>query len=253
LYGVYQPASGPPPRGTRAQGVVLCYPGVQEYNTSHPAFRKLSGLLSRAGLHVLRFDYFGTGDSAGEMHEGTPEDWVEDVRTAAAELTDLAGIRVVSLVGYRLGAAIAAVAVSGGLKVEDLVLWDPIVSGRDYISNLEFRDRQENLLLIHPTSRFERGKGEILGYPFSPALRASLEKLDLRKVDTAAAGRLLLVATEERKEYSDLRAALASAREVSYSFVPEDAGTANRGAREEILLVTKVLGAIRDEMAGATT
>jgi hypothetical protein len=40
---------------------------------------------------------------------------------------------------------------------------------------------------------------------------------------------------------------------VSYSFVPEDAGTANRGAREEILLVTKVLGAIRDEMAGATT
>ena len=85
-----------------------------------------------------------------------------------------------------------------------------------------------------------------------PALRASLQKLDLRKVDTAAAGRLVLVATEERKEYADLRGALASAREVSYSFVPEDAGAANRSAREEILLVTKVLGAIRDEMAGAT-
>jgi pimeloyl-ACP methyl ester carboxylesterase len=252
LYGVYQPASGPAPRATRAQGVVLCYPGVQEYNTSHPAFRKLAGLLSRAGLHVLRFDYFGTGDSAGEMHEGTPEDWVEDVRTAVSELKELAGIRLVSLVGYRLGAALAALAVSSGVKVEDLVLWDPVVSGPEYVSVLEFRDRQENLLLIHPTSRFERGKTEILGYPFSPALRASLEKLDLRKVDTSLAQRLVLVATEERKEYSDLRAALASAREVSYSYVPEDAGAANRTAREEILLVTKVLGAIRDEMAGAT-
>ena len=252
LYGVYQPASGPAPRGTRAQGVVLCYPGVQEYNTAHQAFRKLSGLLSRAGLHVLRFDYFGTGDSAGEMHDGTPEEWVEDVRTAAAELTDLAGIRAISLVGYRLGAALAASTVESGLKVEDLVFWDPVVSGEDYIAELEFRDRQENLLLIHPTSRFERGKTEILGYPFSPALRSSLQKLDLRRVDTKDAGRLVLVATEERKEYADLRAALASAREVSYCFVPEDAGAANRSAREEMLLVTKVLGAIRDEMAGAT-
>jgi pimeloyl-ACP methyl ester carboxylesterase len=251
LYGVYHPAVGPRPQSRGAQGVVLCYPGVQEYNVSHSAFRKLSGLLSRAGLHVLRFDYFGTGDSAGEMDEGTPEDWVEDVRTAVAELTDLAGIRLVSLVGYRLGAALATLAVARGLKVEDLVLWDPVVDGRDYVTDLEFRDRQQNLLLIHANSGFLRGKDEILGFPFTPTLRSALGKLDLRKLDTATARRVVVMATEQRKEYSDLHAALASVRGVSYSFVPEDADAQNRGAREEILLVTKILGAIRDEMTGA--
>jgi pimeloyl-ACP methyl ester carboxylesterase len=253
LYGVYHPAQGPQPRGTRTQGVVLCYPGVQEYNVSHSAFRKLSGLLARAGLHVLRFDYYGTGDSAGEMDEGTPEEWVEDVRTAVAELTELAGIRLVSLVGYRLGGALAALAVANGLKVEDLVLWDPVVDGRDYVTDLEFRDRQQNLLLIHATSRFLRGKDEILGFPFTPVLRSALGKLDLRKLSTAAARRVVVMATEQRKEYTDLHTALASVRGVSYSYVPEDADAANRGAREEILLVTKVLGAIRDEMAGAAS
>jgi uncharacterized protein len=253
LYGVYHPATEQQARGTRAQGVVLCYPGVQEYNGAHAAFRKLSGLLSRAGLHVLRFDYFGTGDSAGEMDEGTPEDWVEDVRTAVSELRDLAGIRLVSLAGYRLGASVATLAVAGGLKVEDLVLWDPVVDGRDYVTDLEFRDRQQNLLLIHATSRFSRGKNEILGFPFSPSLRSVLGKLDLRTADTAAARRVVVLATEQRKEYSDLHTALASGRPVSYSFVPEDADATNRGAREEILLVTKVLGAIRDEMTGAVS
>ena len=52
-----------PPAGERARraGVLLCYPGVQEYNISHWAFRKLAGLLARAGFPVLRFDWAGTG------------------------------------------------------------------------------------------------------------------------------------------------------------------------------------------------
>jgi uncharacterized protein len=248
LYGAYHPAVGSAPPGARAQGVVLCYPGVEEYNVSHSAFRKLATLLSRAGLHVLRFDYSGTGDSAGETGASTPEDWVADIRAARAELSDLAGIQSVSLVGFRLGATLAAKAVAGGVPVGDLVLWDPVVVGREYVAELDFRDRQQNILLLHPTSRFAPPKNELLGYPFPWVLRSSLSALDLRGTRLASAGRILLMVTEERPAYTELRFSLASEREVSYDVVREDAEATNRGAREEVLLATKVLAAIRDRM-----
>src|SRR4051812_25231992 len=89
-----------PPAGERARraGVLLCYPGVQEYNISHWAFRKLAGLLARAGFPVLRFDWAGTGDSAGESSGGRVSTWLEDVALAAQELKDSAEVERVSVV-----------------------------------------------------------------------------------------------------------------------------------------------------------
>src|SRR5262245_41582517 len=104
LYGALHEAPGTP-RGT---GVLLCYPGVQEYNVTHWAFRKLAGLLARDGFQVLRFDYSCTGDSQGDVRDGRLEHWVEDIAMAADELKDAGGVRKVSLVGLRLGAMLAA-------------------------------------------------------------------------------------------------------------------------------------------------
>lgn len=250
LYGVYHPASPGAAPGGRSRGVLLCYPGVQEYNVTHAAFRKLATMLARSGLHVLRFDYFGTGDSSGAMGTGSPEEWVTDIRTAAAELSDLCGIPALSIVGFRLGAALAARAVSEGLAVQDLVLWDPVVVGRDYVKELEQKDRLQNLLLMHPTSRFQRMKQELLGYPFPPPLRASLEGIDLRNVSMASAAKIMLMVTEEHLVHAELRLAIARSREVRYEFVRENEEATNRGAREEVFLATKVLTAIRDAMVG---
>ncbi len=62
LFGVYHPAA----EGNAAErAVVLCAPSPQEYMPTHWAYRRLAALLAKAGVHVLRFDYFGMGDSAG--------------------------------------------------------------------------------------------------------------------------------------------------------------------------------------------
>ena len=87
LYGVYHP----PAKGGR-HAVLLCYPGMQEYNSAHWVFRRLATTLAREGHHVLRFDYFGTGDSDGESDLATPQSAVADVLTAARELRDLSRV-----------------------------------------------------------------------------------------------------------------------------------------------------------------
>ena len=71
---------------------------------THWAFRKLAGFLAREGFHVLRFDYYGTGDSAGDYHESNIGQWLADIHEAADELKDRADVRDISVVGLQCGA-----------------------------------------------------------------------------------------------------------------------------------------------------
>jgi pimeloyl-ACP methyl ester carboxylesterase len=107
---------------------------------SHRAFRQLTTLLTRGGYHVLRFDYGGTGDSAGEGEAQTLEQWTDDVSTAIEELRDTAGLDQVTVVGLRLGAALALQAAarggSGGVGVDRLVLWDPVADGERWLAEV---------------------------------------------------------------------------------------------------------------------
>jgi uncharacterized protein len=145
LFGVYHPprkgAGGQGVRGRAFQhGVVLCYPFGVEYMRAHRAFRQLTTLLTRAGVHVLRFDWYGTGDSAGDGRDATVEQWRADLGMAIEELQDTTGIERVSLVGLRLGATLALDGAKGHDDVERVVLWDPVVSGAGYLEEILARE-----------------------------------------------------------------------------------------------------------------
>jgi len=134
LFGLYEPAASS--RG-KPRAAVLCYPWGMEYIYAHRTMRQLSSRLSTAGFHTLRFDYFGTGDSAGEMHQANLEGSRSDVAAAIEALKDIAGTSKVALIGLRVGANIAvSVAANHESEVESLVLWDPIVSGEQYVESL---------------------------------------------------------------------------------------------------------------------
>ena len=97
LFGVYHVPEG----RFRSHGVVLCPPGPQRYMRSHMALRQVAITLSRRGFHVLRFDYYGTGDSSGGMRDGSLSLWAENVRAAAQHLRGLAPVQRVVLLGLR--------------------------------------------------------------------------------------------------------------------------------------------------------
>lgn len=127
LFGVYDV----PARSSSRQGVVICNAVGSEYFNAHRTCRVLARQLAGSGVHVLRFDYLGTGDSTGEVDHLRVADWLKDIETAITELLDLAELRKVDLIGLRAGAALAATAAKKSPKVGRVCLWDPIPSSSD--------------------------------------------------------------------------------------------------------------------------
>ena len=246
LFGVYHPASDAP---ARRAGVVLCYPGPQEYRQAHWAYRRLAALLAERGLHVLRFDYHATGDSAGASSEGRLAQWVADVDTAVRELQDIAGVRRTSLVGMRLGGAIAARAVAGGVPAADLVLWDPVVFGSEYLAGLDTEHAMGLRNRTYPED--DRGDAdEVLGFVLAPKMRADIAAIDLTTEGCGQPGRVLVVAADECAEYTALDGALRSRGVASELRHVPDATLARGGHVSNDTLVARQIPAVVADFVG---
>jgi alpha/beta superfamily hydrolase len=132
LYGVYEAAHD---SGAANRAVVLCNPVGNEYIHAHRTMRTLSSRLSKAGFHVLRFDYYGTGDSSGGSDEGSPRKWCENIRAAMLELQEMTGAARISLIGLRFGANLAAeVAARAPETINSLALWEPLAGNDEPIA-----------------------------------------------------------------------------------------------------------------------
>jgi len=248
LLGIYYPPEGD---AVRDAAVLLCGPAPQEYMRTHWAMRKLAALLARRGFSVMRFDYFGTGDSAGETEEGRPELWVEDVGAAARELLDVSGAYTLSAVGLRLGASLASLASADGLDLEDLVLWEPVVSGSSYVEELRaIAERKYSEFLFPPDQR--PGSGQLLGYVFPANVEGETRALDLLTALPRARRRVVVAVSEARPEYLALKARLEeeAARggaALSWRHEPEEAA----GSLDGALLSNTILTAIADGLEQA--
>jgi uncharacterized protein len=174
LFGAYHsPPASVPGRGA----ALLCPPWGQEYLVSHRIFRRLAVRLSESGYHVLRFDYFGTGDSAGERDEGDLDTWQQDAEVALDELRDMSGFSSVATFGIRLGAVVAWRLASARPDVHTTVLWDPVENGGAYVKELEAAQSDTDRWSLTPVRRaVVPGRGQdLLGFPLTVSMRASIE------------------------------------------------------------------------------
>jgi pimeloyl-ACP methyl ester carboxylesterase len=185
------------PRGAARGAVLLCQPQGAEYQRCHRAFRLLADQLARAGLAALRFDYFGSGDSAGDGIDGDLDQWRRDVAAALEECRTRWGHTRIAAVGLRLGATLAVLAAQDAGLLDALVLWEPVVSGRAYLDDLEARHRAFRRTLPQggPESAAPAGWAELAGFLYSPRLLAQLAQLDLQAATVAARRTLVLETT----------------------------------------------------------
>lgn len=188
LFGVYHPSQA---ASARDAALLVCSPIAHEYTRAHRAVAVLCESAARAGFPSLRFDYSGVGDSAGDFAAAAVETWCGDVSRAIGELLARSGASELHVVGLRLGGAIAAAALAragAAAKVKSLVLWDPLLSGEEFLTLAsQFQDR-----FLHDPGRFSeqtiraRGAGDpdlLVGYSYSDGLRRSLAALDFRRTD----------------------------------------------------------------------
>ena len=200
---------------------VLCNPFGQEAVRAHRVFRTLADQLARSGFHVLRFDYYGTGDSAGEDEAGSLSTWTDDVLRANDEIARRSGLAQVTWFGLRLGATLAALAARAAARSPTaLVLWDPVLDGATYLAELadaHVAARREAFgMRWGAESRVrelvaEEAKTEVLGYPLTPDLKAQLGALSPASLRGARAGRVTLVGASAGDGLTALRDQLAGA------------------------------------------
>ncbi len=245
LFGIYHP---PQSRAAKERAVLICQPLGHEYVRAHRAVRQLALLLSKAGAHALRFDYYGTGDSGGEGDEGGLAQWTQDIGTAIDELKDVSGASRVSIVGVRAGALLAVLAVSRRRDVDAVLLWDPVIDGAGYAALMDEMNRQwlGSEYPRVPNGDLETSRVGALGFHFTPAMRRELEQANLLSLEDFSGKRLSMIVSTEDPEHRALRARLDELRVAhDYACVPGGGDWARRERITATILPHQVSGLLQ--------
>ena len=192
----------------RGAAVVLCPPLGFDYICVYRSWRILAQELAGLGFDVIRFDYHGTGDSAGDAEEpGRLDAWLRSIDQAIAAAQAMAGTGHVALVGLRLGATLAAEAAAARGGVSRLVLWSPFRSGRAYVREIKAFDR------MCPEEDVPQPAGEediqSAGHVVTRETADALGRLDLHALSRCPAPDVLLVDRDDRPADSLLGERLA--------------------------------------------
>jgi len=207
LFGwLHQPADAP--RG----GIVLCSPVGYEHPLAYRTYVALADALAAAGFLVLRFDYDGTGDSAGDDYEpGRVAAWLTSIDRAIDFLRPLTD--TLAVVGMRLGATLAATAVARRDDVDLAVLWDPCISGRAFI-------RESKMLHIVGVGVDEQpiddGAFEAAGHVFTRETVEELSAISLTDIDSAIAREVLVLTRPDRAFNNKTRAHLDATNVITW-------------------------------------
>jgi len=170
LFGIYHPPRGIPAPPVRA--VVICPPFGQEYIRSHWCLRLLAGQLARKGMHVLRFDYHGLGDSLGEPVDVTSlQQWRDNVVAAKNWLKEKTDATSCMLVGLGTGASLAVETANVCDDISSLVLWEPCGDGAKWLEKRrQMHAEMLDLWVCHMETRNDSDGEEILGALYSRSL-----------------------------------------------------------------------------------
>ena len=168
LYGCYHNTE----ESHAASAVLICQPIGHEYERCHRAMRQLAVQAARKGIAAMRFDYYGTGDSAGYAEETTLDRMRQDIEQAIDVCKQLTGTKNLTLVGLRLGATLAAQVASRRDDIESLVLYAPVFDGESLLA--EWQQLQQVFDSKHSHTSQKSDSGEILGFPVTETFQKEL-------------------------------------------------------------------------------
>jgi exosortase A-associated hydrolase 2 len=181
--------------------VVICAPLFEEKLWSHRVLVNCARFLASRGVSVLRFDYFGDGESEGRFEDASVSSRVSDIRDAVEFCGQQTGIGTIYLLGLCYGATLAVAAASGSTAISGVVAWAPVMEGKRYLDELLRAHLTAQMVqyrkVIHDRealiARIEAGDSvNVEGYEIRKALYAEMVELDLLSLIRAATRRILV-------------------------------------------------------------
>ena len=170
-------------------GVVIAPPVGYPYWGSHRTLRVIAEQLAERGHAVLRIDYDGTGDAAGDQWDpDRVQAWRATLGVAAAQLRAM-GASTLTVIGVRLGATLALLD-GATVGADRMVVWQPIDAGRRYAKELRLLSQPvpEAADPLQPA-----GTRLLAGSVFSAQTLEDLRRLSLADISAAPAPTVLIV------------------------------------------------------------
>ncbi len=177
-----------PAIGTCRGSVLYVHPFAEEMNKSRRMAALQARALAASGISVLTLDCYGCGDSSGDFREARWDIWKADIAAGVAWLRQRTAAPI-SMWGLRLGALLMLdVANSSDQPFERLVLWQPVLSGRTFLTQflrLRLASDMLNGTGEKPSvqglrERLAAGETlEIAGYELASPLATALDGLEL--------------------------------------------------------------------------
>lgn len=195
------------------RNLLIASPLLQEGVVSQRALWTLAEAMVAGATSALRFDWYGSGDSAGDSEELSLPGLQDDLAEAMAWLASASGNAQVRTLALRSACLpVLAAAVAAGEPV-DLVLWDPVLAGAGMLSGW----RRAHASQFADVGRYRKPMAvvekndELLGFDVDPGFIDELSKLDLRGRALPAGSRLRLVAWQRDAAWDEYLALQSAA------------------------------------------
>jgi alpha-beta hydrolase superfamily lysophospholipase len=211
--------------GATSSSVLLCPLFGNDDLCAYRARRAWARALAAAGHNTVRIDLPGSGDSAGGPRDpARGEAWTEALTNAACWLREETPQARVTAVGIGLGGLLAFNAAANGAPIDDLALWSVPARGRTLVRQMRVLGRMEASSARAEGPAVVPGEGALAsaGFVLSDATVATLEALDLTKLELPHAARRRMLLLE--RDGLDVDARLLACLEASGAEVTVERG-----------------------------
>ncbi len=207
LFGIWRGAAN------AARVWVLAPPFGEEEKSARRTLTDIAVAFQGRGAASLLFSFRGCGDSQGDFARVGLNDWRDDLNHAIGEARRRAPGAEIGLLGVRLGASLCLEVAAAREDVPELVLLEPLLSGRSFLSQQLMRQK------IRAQMTGEGGESQtqsdatewddLDGWPLGATMKADLQALDLMKQTLAVRARTRIFQVGPKAEVAPPLRALA--------------------------------------------
>ncbi|MBX3422999.1 MAG: amino acid adenylation domain-containing protein [Pirellulaceae bacterium] len=163
-------------------GLLICHADGHEYVRASRNVQQMAMHFAKSGLDVMRFDFSACGNSSGVNSDGQVDTWKDELRSIAAMYRARADIDHLTVLAVRLGALIVQESLDGTSDqapyADRVIYWDPVQSGRGYLSMLDAFQHQNLSSMTDFPVRRRTDVAQTFGLELPICKRQSYERLE---------------------------------------------------------------------------